>query len=174
MRSFAKATSHLFTLAPLAIDPTADGAVGTASLTVTTPTPTRFGPLRQSAAVESVHQSEEDSGLIDETNGVVLDKLFSTIGRYLQSMGLGDTPPPPSSPTPSPSSRGGGKPFSAEEINNFVSQLTVSTNVPVTAAILQVPFPPHLCLSHTLSSQRDSKTSRSTFVCSRKAKARMG
>jgi hypothetical protein len=138
MRSFAKATSHLFTLAPLAIDPTVEGAplsVPTTSGPLT-PNKTKFGPMSQS--VEPLLQPEEDSG-IDEANGIVLDQLFSTIGRYLQSVGLGD-------PAPSPSATGkiSGKPFTAEEVNKFVNQLTVSTNVPVTATILQV-------LDHSLS-----------------------
>lgn len=60
MRSFAKATSHLF------IEVTPEIKTATPSTKV-----------------------DDESG-IDEMNGILLDQLFKMIGKYLASVGLGD------------------------------------------------------------------------------------
>ena len=143
MRSFAKATSHLFTLLPSAELPS------TPSTETTTPaTPpaykSRFGPAAppdDQTTPLLVEGDDGDSGMIDEANGIILDKLFQTITGYLQSI-VG-----PSDQLSTPSGAAGNgkteKLFAEDEINNFVHQLTISTQVPVTTTILQVVSPSH-------------------------------
>jgi hypothetical protein len=135
MRSFAKATSHLFTLLPSAELPSPP-------TTETTPAAatkkSKFGPATPVPAAPGV-EGDDDSGMIDEANGVVLDKLFQTITRYLQSV----TGSQDQAASPANGKTGKSPPllFPEDEINNFVNQLTISTTVPVTTTILQVPHP---------------------------------
>lgn len=137
MRSFAKATSHLFV--------------------EKTPSVIEF------TSSETIKKIDDDSG-IDEINGNLLDELFKTIGKYLQSVGLTDT-----SASASGSTSGGKniKSFTTEEIQHFVQLLSKSADVPVTATILQVGI--HLpillhCPLHTHPSLLVSPSSHGFFV----------
>lgn len=147
MRSFAKATSHLFTLLPSAELPSTPS---TETTPATSPAyKSRFGPVvppdDQTTPLQ-VEGDDGDSGMIDEANGIILDKLFQTITGYLQSLtGSSDQLSTLSG------AAGNGKTeklFTEDEINNFVHQLTISSQVPVTTTILQVVSPSH---SHLIS-----------------------
>lgn len=83
--------------------------------------------IKTSEDIKLLSSKITNEAQINENNGLILDQLYQTIGSYLQHLGVVEKTLNSSSTT-----------FTNEDSNNLLVLINKSTNIPVTASILQV------------------------------------